>query len=53
MKTTVKRGVSLYSFQEEMFLGRMDIEQCVAFAASIGAKGIENMFFTALRYTLP
>jgi sugar phosphate isomerase/epimerase len=41
MKTTVKRGVSLYSFQEEMFLGRMDIEQCVAFAASIGAKGIE------------
>jgi sugar phosphate isomerase/epimerase len=40
-KSTIKRGVSLYSFQEEMFLGRMGIEDCVAFASSIGAKGIE------------
>lgn len=41
MTNRIKRGVSLYSFQEEMFLGRMTIEDCVAFAASIGAKGIE------------
>ncbi|WP_277277896.1 sugar phosphate isomerase/epimerase family protein [Novosphingobium cyanobacteriorum] len=33
--------MSLYSFQEEMFLGRMTVEDCVSFAASIGAKGIE------------
>ena len=37
----IKRGVSLYSFQEEMFLGQMRVEDCVAFAASIGANGIE------------
>ena len=41
MAAGVKRGVSLYSFQEEMFLGQMGIEDCVAFAASIGATGIE------------
>ncbi|WP_370174844.1 sugar phosphate isomerase/epimerase family protein [Sphingobium abikonense] len=41
MVASVKRGVSLYSFQEEMFLGQMTIEDCVAFAASIGATGIE------------
>ncbi len=37
----IKRGISLYSFQEELFLGRMTIEDCVAYAASIGARGIE------------
>jgi sugar phosphate isomerase/epimerase len=37
----VKRGVSLYSFQEELFLGQMTVDDCVAFAASIGARGIE------------
>ncbi|HQS68590.1 MAG: xylose isomerase [Novosphingobium sp. 28-62-57] len=37
----IKRGVSLYSFQEEMFLGQMGVEDCVSFAASIGATGIE------------
>jgi sugar phosphate isomerase/epimerase len=36
-----RRGVSLYSFQEEMFLGQMSVEDVVAFAASIGANGIE------------
>ncbi len=37
----IKRGVSLYSFQEELFQGRMSVEDCIAFAASIGARGIE------------
>ncbi|MDF8333825.1 TIM barrel protein [Novosphingobium sp. HBC54] len=41
MTAKIHRGVSLYSFQEEMFLGRMTVEDCVSFAASIGAKGIE------------
>lgn len=39
--TRIKRGVSLYSFQEELFLGQMSIADCVEFAASIGARGIE------------
>lgn len=37
----IKRGVSLYSFQEELFLGKMTIEDCFAFSKSIGATGIE------------
>ena len=41
MEQRIKRGVSLYSFQEEMFLGQMKVEDVVAFAASIGAPGIE------------
>ncbi|WP_408591909.1 sugar phosphate isomerase/epimerase family protein [Novosphingobium sp.] len=41
MSAKIKRGVSLYSFQEEMFLGQMSVEDCVSFAASIGATGIE------------
>lgn len=41
MKSKIQRGVSLYSFQEELFLGRMTVEDCVSFAASIGAVGIE------------
>jgi sugar phosphate isomerase/epimerase len=41
MKSKIQRGISLYSFQEEMFLGRMSVEDVVAFGASIGAKGIE------------
>jgi hypothetical protein len=35
------RGFSLYSFQEELFLGQMTLEDCVAFGASIGAHGVE------------
>ncbi len=37
----IKRGVSLYSFQEEYFLGKMTMEDCIAKAASFGANGIE------------
>lgn len=38
---TIKRGVSLYSFQEEYFLQKLDLEGCIAAAASMGAMGIE------------
>ncbi|WDF73358.1 sugar phosphate isomerase/epimerase family protein [Novosphingobium sp. KACC 22771] len=41
MTSKIKRGISLYSFQEEMFLGKMSVEDCVAFGAGIGAPGIE------------
>lgn len=37
----ISRGVSLYSFQEEYFLRTMTVEDCVAAAAGMGARGIE------------
>jgi sugar phosphate isomerase/epimerase len=37
----IKRGVSLYSFQEEYFLRTMTVEDCIAAAARCGAPGIE------------
>jgi sugar phosphate isomerase/epimerase len=39
----IKRGVSLYSFQEEFFLRRLDLEQCIAISAQLGATGIETL----------
>jgi sugar phosphate isomerase/epimerase len=43
MSTThnIKRGVSLYSYQVETFLRKMTLDDCIAHAASLGAKGIE------------
>ncbi len=38
---SIKRGVSLYSFQEEYFLRTMTVEDCIAAAGRIGAVGIE------------
>ena len=38
---TIKRGVSLYCYQEEFFLRTMSLEDCIAHAASVGALGIE------------
>jgi sugar phosphate isomerase/epimerase len=37
----IKRGVSLYSFQEEYFLRTMSLEDCIRVAGEIGALGIE------------
>jgi sugar phosphate isomerase/epimerase len=37
----IKRGVSLYSFQEEVFHGKMNLEDCIYQTAKTGAKGIE------------
>jgi hypothetical protein len=39
--SSIKRGVSLYSYQEEFFLRTMSLEDCIAHAASVGALGIE------------
>lgn len=41
MTSKIQRGISLYSFQEEMFLGQMSVDDVIAFGASIGARGIE------------
>ncbi len=41
MSHSIKRGVSLYSFQEEYFLRTMTVEDCIRVAGEIGAKGIE------------
>lgn len=41
MKNNIKRGVSLYSYQEEFFLKKMSLEDCIAAAAATGATGIE------------
>src|SRR5579862_2000862 len=39
----IKRGVSLYSYQEEYFLRKMTLEQCIAKSAEFGALGIESL----------
>lgn len=39
----IRRGVSLYSFQEEYFLRKLTLEQCIARAAELGALGIESI----------
>jgi hypothetical protein len=39
----IKRGVSLYSFQEEYYLRKMSLEDCIATSAGFGAFGIESI----------
>lgn len=41
MSSMIKRGISLYSYQEEYYIGKMTLEDCIAAAADIGATGIE------------
>ena len=41
--SSIKRGVSLYSFQEEYFLRKMTLEDCIAASAKMGALGIESI----------
>ena len=39
----IKRGVSLYSFQEEYYLRKLSLEDCIAECAKLGAYGIETL----------
>lgn len=39
--STIKRGVSLYSYQEEYFLRKMKLEDCIKAVSDMGATGIE------------
>jgi sugar phosphate isomerase/epimerase len=41
MTGTIKRGVSLYSYQNETFQGKMTLEDCIRTSAEFGARGIE------------
>lgn len=41
LTSSIKRGVSLYSYQEEYFLRKLTLEDCMAASAGFGAKGIE------------
>ncbi|MBC2665485.1 xylose isomerase [Novosphingobium flavum] len=41
MASAIKRGVSLYSYQNETFQGKMTLEDCIRTSAELGAKGIE------------
>lgn len=38
---SIKRAISLYSYQENFYLGRMSLEDCIMQAAKTGAHGIE------------
>lgn len=37
----IKLGVSLYSYQEEYYHRKMDLEDCLAAVAGVGAEGVE------------
>jgi len=37
----IKTGVSLYSYQEEYFLRKMTLEDCIAAVSKLGADGVE------------
>ena len=39
----IKRGASLYSLQEEYFLRKLSLEDCIAACARMGARGIETI----------
>jgi sugar phosphate isomerase/epimerase len=39
--TQLKRGVTLYSYQEEFYTRAMTLEDCLAEMAAIGAEGLE------------
>ncbi|WP_228489237.1 sugar phosphate isomerase/epimerase family protein [Raineyella fluvialis] len=43
MTHDLRTGVSLYSFQEDYYEGRRDLEGCIAAAAELGAEGIETL----------
>lgn len=43
MSNGIKRGISLYSFQDAYFEGRLDLEGCIAATAALGATGIETL----------
>lgn len=41
---SIKRGVSLYSYQQAYLTGKLDLEGCVKAAADAGAEGIELIY---------
>lgn len=43
MTHDIRTGASLYSFQEDYYEGRRDLEGCIAAAAECGAEGVETL----------
>ncbi|MCV2394380.1 sugar phosphate isomerase/epimerase [Actinotalea sp. M2MS4P-6] len=43
MAHDIRTGASLYSFQDDYFEGKRDLEGCIAAAAELGAEGIETL----------
>ncbi len=43
MRTTnaIKRGATLYCFQEQYYFGKYDLEDCIAAVADMGGEGVE------------
>ncbi|WP_251931028.1 hypothetical protein [Leclercia sp. LTM14] len=41
MMHNIQRGVSLYSFQNETYLGKMTLEEVIGHCTRMGARGIE------------
>ncbi|MED4036477.1 sugar phosphate isomerase/epimerase family protein [Niallia taxi] len=41
MAESIKTGVSLYSYQEEFYTGKLDLEGCIQEVAKSGAQGVE------------
>lgn len=38
---SIKRGASLYCFQEQFYFGKYDLEDCIAALADMGGEGVE------------
>jgi predicted lipoprotein with Yx(FWY)xxD motif len=39
---TIKRGVSLYSYQNDMFQGKMTLKDCIRTSAEMGTCGVRR-----------
>ncbi|MDT8860208.1 TIM barrel protein [Alkalihalobacillus sp. MEB130] len=39
----IKRGISLFSFQEKYYTGEMSLEDCIATVSKLGVRGIEML----------
>ena len=50
----IKRCVSLYSYQDEFYLGKLDLEGCLRETAATGATGVELLAEQMIRkFPLP
>lgn len=43
MTSTIRRGISIYSFQEKYYRGEMSLEDCLATTAGMGIRGFEML----------
>src|SRR6266850_3908497 len=43
LTSNIKRGISIYSFQEKYYRGEMSLEDCLTAAAGMGVRGFEML----------